>query len=125
MYILLSGEAEVVIKGDDGKEINAGTLGAGATFGEISAMTGNARVGTIRAKTDVRAMEITRRELQEMFEADGGLMQKVSEVVAKRQAEREEAMKKLGATHRDDGKHVHPHSVLERMKGLFNKFHGE
>jgi len=123
MFILLEGSAEVFAHAEDGKEVNVGNLDAGATFGEISAMTGQSRVGTIRAKTDVRAMEITRDHLQDLFQSDPGLMAKVSEVVAKLQKQHEEAFKKLGAKHADDDKHTQSHSVLERMKSLFSILH--
>ena len=53
-----------------GKEIWHGTLGSGRTFGEIAALTGDARSATIVALESTRLAVITRNELYALMRQD-------------------------------------------------------
>jgi CRP-like cAMP-binding protein len=103
----------------DGREIDLGDTSMGGVFGEVSGMTGQARIATVSAKTAVRAAEITRGHLKELLAADPSLAKHMSQVVATSQAKREELFKQLGAMHPTHGQNTQPQSVLERMKAFF------
>ncbi|HUO07984.1 MAG TPA: mechanosensitive ion channel family protein [Phycisphaerae bacterium] len=120
LFILQSGSVAVTVRTEDGIETDLPTLEAPTIFGEISAVTGQARGGTYRAKTDVRAFEIDRDHLQDLFTHDPNLATHFSHIVAERQRGREELLKKVGAK-RTPEQHAHsePHNVLDRMKRLF------
>jgi CRP-like cAMP-binding protein len=48
MYIVISGEVDVIIEGPDGKENKVAKIGSGNYFGEMALMTGEPRSDTIR-----------------------------------------------------------------------------
>jgi CRP-like cAMP-binding protein len=123
MFILLEGTAELRIRTEDGREITAREMHAGDSFAEISAFTGNPRSGTISAKTDVRAMEITRQHLQDLFSQQPQLMANISERVAKLQQELAATLKAMGAAQPAHETHTHSQNVLERMRSFFSPRH--
>jgi CRP-like cAMP-binding protein len=82
-------------------------------------MTGAPRPRTIRAKTDIRALEITGRHLQELFASDPGLMERISTVIAQREEEEAEQMRKLGEKPTEAGQTAGQHTVLDRMRRMF------
>ena len=118
LFVLVEGCVNVHTLTADGKEIEVSTIDAGSHFGELSAMTGQPRPTTIKAKTDLKAIEITRDHLKDLFASDPNLMTHMSAVIAQRQAERDAQLQKLGA--KSDASQNHPQSVLDKMKGLFN-----
>jgi NADH dehydrogenase len=61
MYLIWSGEVEVLRQGPDGAEILA-TLGAGQHFGEISVFQDIRRTATVRARTRVELVSIGQQE---------------------------------------------------------------
>lgn len=118
-FVLLKGTVDVYMKAADGKDYDIGDITAGSFFGELSATTGAPRPTTIKAQTDIQAIEITRETLQRLFEQDPSLMTHISEVVAQRQAEREKKLQELGARHVEAAENKQATDVLSRMKKLF------
>ena len=68
MYFIQSGEVEVSTE-KDGNVIKLARLKPGDFFGEVSIITGNPRTATVRAATDVRLMELTDKEIDEVIKA--------------------------------------------------------
>jgi small-conductance mechanosensitive channel/CRP-like cAMP-binding protein len=123
LFLLLEGEVDVFARTEDGRDVDVGDIVAGSFFGELSAMTGAPRPRTIRTKTDVSAIEITREHLQELFASDPGLMERISSVIAQREAEQTEQMRKLGEKPAATGQGAGQHSVLDRMRRMFGMLH--
>ncbi|HVS73703.1 MAG TPA: mechanosensitive ion channel family protein [Phycisphaerae bacterium] len=119
MFLLLEGVVDVFVQVEGGRQVDVGDIEAGSFFGELSAMTGAPRPRTIRAKTDIRALEITGRHLQELFASDPGLMERISTVIAQREAEEAEQMRKLGEKPTEAGQTAGQHTVLDRMRRMF------
>ncbi len=120
LFVLQSGTVSVTYRADDGTETEVMTLEAPTIFGEISAITGQPRGATYSAKTDVRALEIDRDHLQDIFTHDPNLATHFSTFVAERQKHRDELLKKAGAADNpSQQQHTEPHNVLDRMKRLF------
>ena len=67
MFVIVSGEAEVLAggRGRDGKVV--GTLGPGDVVGELSLIDGKVRSATVRAVTDVRVLELAADDFQALF----------------------------------------------------------
>jgi ATP-binding cassette subfamily B protein len=59
-YIVASGSARVVKRGDDGDEIPLNVLHRGDSFGETALLEQATRVATVRASTPVRALRLHR-----------------------------------------------------------------
>ena len=60
LYILRSGEVEIVKRGGSGEEIRICTLGPGSHFGEMAVFGRSRRTATVRALAQVRVLEVKR-----------------------------------------------------------------
>ncbi len=67
MYVVTSGEVQLSVKTKTGEEMFLENPTAGDFFGEISLLDEGPRTATARAKTDVKAIEIDRGDLDELF----------------------------------------------------------
>ncbi len=88
MFMLLRGEAAVVVKAN-GTETQVATLRDGDYFGEMSLLTGEPRSATVVAHTDCEMWEIGKEVLGEILEANHTLVEKLSDLLAKRRLENE------------------------------------
>ncbi|MEP6909482.1 MAG: peptidase domain-containing ABC transporter [Actinomycetota bacterium] len=57
-YVIVSGSARALRRGDRGEEVSLGNLGAGDTFGEIALLEDGDRTATVRASGDVEALKL-------------------------------------------------------------------
>src|SRR5919109_1974895 len=62
MYIAESGSAEAVVADLDGTEHRVGRVVAGGTVGEISLLTGQPAVASVRATVDLDVLVLTERD---------------------------------------------------------------
>lgn len=59
LYVLASGEVEVVRRAPSGAEVVLAVLGAPAVFGEMSLIDREQRSATVRARSDCTALQLT------------------------------------------------------------------
>ncbi|MEK6274970.1 MAG: peptidase domain-containing ABC transporter [Actinomycetota bacterium] len=57
-FVIVSGSARVLRRGDRGEEVSLGSLGSGDTFGEIALLEEGDRTATVRASGDVEALKL-------------------------------------------------------------------
>ncbi len=95
------------------------TLGPGDFFGEMSALTGQPRTATIRAATALVLVQIEKQDLMGIFQADPAIMEKISAVVAQRNAEREAVIQGAGAAPAAEVVVRQQKSILGRMMRFF------
>jgi CRP-like cAMP-binding protein len=88
LFIIRQGQVEVLASHNNGPEAKVATLKSGDFFGEMSALTGQPRTATIRAVTPLACVEINKQDLQSIFNADPAMMEKMSMIIAQRNAER-------------------------------------
>ncbi|ULQ60198.1 cyclic nucleotide-binding domain-containing protein [Brucepastera parasyntrophica] len=62
LYTLVSGEVDVLKKGEQKKEIKLSTLTSGAVFGETSLFKNRSSTATVRAKTQALIMSLSREK---------------------------------------------------------------
>ncbi|MDB4937761.1 MAG: hypothetical protein JWP87_4733 [Labilithrix sp.] len=67
MYVVTSGEVQLSVKTKTGEEMFLENPGPGDFFGEISLLDEGPRTATARAKSPVKAIEIDRGDLDELF----------------------------------------------------------
>jgi small-conductance mechanosensitive channel/CRP-like cAMP-binding protein len=124
LFILETGSVEITWHAEgDAKEIHVADFEGPAVFGEVSAMTGQPRAATYKAKTNARVIEVGRHHLQGLFTEDPRLAEHFSQLVTQRQQQRDEMMKKIGAPHSGPSAQSHEQTVLDRMKSLFTLRH--
>jgi len=90
-YILISGEAEVSVEGDDKSRRSLGILRAGRFFGEMGVMTGAPRNASVAAQTDVECYRLDNITFHELLLSRPTLAEEITRIVASREAGLQEA----------------------------------
>jgi len=86
MFLIASGRAGVSIHPDSGGSRGVAALRAGEAFGEISLLTGEPRLATVRALSELELVEIDKATLAPILQANPSLVEKLEEtIVARRQ----------------------------------------
>jgi small-conductance mechanosensitive channel len=88
MFILVDGEAKVVVD-RNGIEAQVASLKPGDYFGEMSLLTGERRRATVIANTECAVVEIARPVLASLLKEFPELLEKLSELLARRELETE------------------------------------
>ena len=83
MFILLEGEADVLVH-TDGPDACVATLRSSDYFGEMSLLTGEPRSATVVATRDCELWEIRKEALAEILQENQAVVQRLSELMARR-----------------------------------------
>jgi small-conductance mechanosensitive channel/CRP-like cAMP-binding protein len=126
LFLICAGEVEVLASSGDGRassgdgraSTRVATLGPGEVFGEMSALTGQPRTATVRALGSLRYIEISKTDLASVFATDPGLMEKISVLIADRNAERNAALRDLTSAAPTPEATARV-TLLRRMRGFF------
>jgi small-conductance mechanosensitive channel/CRP-like cAMP-binding protein len=111
MFVVLKGAVKVVLE-PSGQEV--ASIVGGGFFGEMSMLTGEPRTATVRAASEVQALEIAAADMRELAQATPGLLEHISQVVAARRvglAQAEATAASAAAGHAQA-----PHSLLARIQ---------
>ena len=95
LYILASGEAQVLVDvpGQQPREVS--TLASGSIFGEMGLMTGDPRAATVIAKTDIECYRLDKQSFQDIIETRPAIAEEIALVLAKRRAELDTAQQEV------------------------------
>jgi CRP-like cAMP-binding protein len=121
-YVIYKGSVEVLVSPDGAQAAEqhvVATLKAGDFFGEMSALTGQPRTATIRAAAPLACVEIEKGDLLAIFRRDPLIMGKISEIVARRNAEREAVLQNAGAAPEMEMVFKQQQTLLGRMMSFF------
>lgn len=86
LFIILDGTAEVRVR-QDGLSSAVASLQGGQFFGEMSLLTGEPRTATVLALTPLKVVAISKQALSQVVQEDRSLVDRISEVVARRHVE--------------------------------------
>lgn len=89
LYLVLSGEARVRLRGEGGLEREVARLRPGQFFGEMSLMTGAPRRATVVAATDVVCYRLDKAVFQAVLRDRPELAEGVAEILARRSVDLE------------------------------------
>lgn len=87
LFIVLSGELEVLVEQAPREPESVARLSAGSLFGEMSLMTGERRSATVRAVSECDLLVVGHTAFRRILSASPDLAEQISEVLLKRQAE--------------------------------------
>jgi small-conductance mechanosensitive channel/CRP-like cAMP-binding protein len=90
LYLVVSGEVEVVIDAPGGHSRSLGVIrggDAGAFFGEMGLLTGAPRTATIVARSDVECYRLDKEGLERTLQARPAIAEEISTVMAQRKAD--------------------------------------
>ncbi len=118
LYIIRSGEVEVVAHANGAHEVHIRNLRRPAFFGEMALMTGEPRNATIRACTDAELLELSREGFLELFQSHPEAAAKMSEIIALRMSERRESLAAASSLH--ENSHGHARWLLAKISAVFN-----
>ncbi len=122
MFVLLSGEASVIVGGGNGHSTRVATLNTGDCFGEMSLLTGEKRSASVLAINDCKVLEITKPVFAEIIAEDDNLLPRLSELLASRQMQTDgivAAQAQRGVTSQAKEKEYQA-GFLERLKSFFD-----
>jgi small-conductance mechanosensitive channel/CRP-like cAMP-binding protein len=88
MFILVEGQANVVVE-RNGSPKHVASLKSGDCFGEMSLLTGERRSATVVAHSDCEVVEIGKPVLARSLKENPGLLDELSQLLARRQIETE------------------------------------
>jgi CRP-like cAMP-binding protein len=84
VYIITEGEAEVLLTGDEGREIPINTMGRNTLFGEIAVLCQGRRTTTVKAKERVVTFKISSRLFLDLVRTSPEIGMQVMTVLAQR-----------------------------------------
>lgn len=85
-YVILSGEAEAFVEPPGGGVVNLGTVGAQQVVGEVAILTDSPRLATVKAKTVVETLRITKDHFHKLLACCPGTMAEIIRVLGERMA---------------------------------------
>jgi small-conductance mechanosensitive channel/CRP-like cAMP-binding protein len=120
LFLLASGRVDVLVRAPgSGAQQALATLGPGDYFGEMSLLTGAPRSATIRAVEETSLVVLQKEALRPLLVADPSVLERLSKTLARRQAEREDAINRAAASD-DEGPGVdRATQLLSRMRRFF------
>jgi CRP-like cAMP-binding protein len=116
LFVVTRGRLEVLQRGEKGAVV-VGHLAEDDFFGEASLLTGSPRSATVRAVDPTEVLMLSREALAPTLEADPGLAEVLSKVLAERRArsaaslESDHRRREAGVSEAD--------SLLDRVRSFF------
>jgi len=119
LYILVRGEAEVVVDQPGSARHAVNKLREGTCFGEMGLLTGEPRRATVIAATDLECYRLDKTSLEDILRSRPALAEDFSRMLVARQTDLDEKLKQANA---DQFARLaaHDHSeILARIRGFF------
>ena len=119
MFILLRGSAQVSVS-NNGTAIRVGSLRQGDCFGEMSLLTGEKRMATVRAEKDCEVLEISKSVMADLLRNSPQCLNQLSELLAKRKLETEGMVKEAALQPEQASRQrEYTASFLRRLRSFF------
>jgi small-conductance mechanosensitive channel len=119
MFVLLRGTVNVSVA-KNGTAIRVGTLNSGDCFGEMSLLSGERRMATVRADGDCYVLEISKPVMGEVIRQSPECLNQLSELLAQRKLETEGIIKDSAASDGASAKErEYRASFLRRLRAFF------
>jgi small-conductance mechanosensitive channel/CRP-like cAMP-binding protein len=119
LYIMTSGEAEVVLETPEGECVPLATLPPGSFFGEMGLMTGDPRRASVIAKTDVECYRFDKSAFEDVLHSRPDIADEISQILATRRF----ALERLHKNMTDEKSAVElaqeRSEILEKIKRFF------
>lgn len=120
MFVILDGTVQVAGKSDAGSRVVLAKLGPGEYFGEISLLTGEPRNATVLAETDTLVLEIRKKDISPLLDANPALAGRLGDLLERRQTERLQALHGDSAKSEPEALPAQHRSLAERIRTFFS-----
>ncbi len=118
LYVIVSGKADVRLEQGE-LATTVTTLESGKFFGEMSLLTGEPRSATVVAATELSVIAVGKQALLQVVQEDRRLIERIGEVVARRQAATAAAKAQLSRDAAALSVVTHARSLVERIQSFF------
>jgi small-conductance mechanosensitive channel len=126
LFVVVDGRVEVSVHAPGGgPEQLLATLGPGDYFGEMSLLTGAPRSATIRAVEETRLVVLRKDALRPLLVADPTVPERLSKTLARRQAERDDALHRAATAEYEGPGADRASQLLGRMRRFFGLMGGD
>lgn len=112
LYLIIQGEAKVLVDSPDGRLLVA-TLRDGAIFGEMGMLTGEARSATVVAVTSVDCYRLDKEGFAKILQQRPEVATEMTAIVEARNAQRSALLTRSGQA-------VVPGDLLSRIRNFFS-----
>jgi len=119
MFLIVEGRCAVSARGDALSSQRVAVLEEGGSFGEISLLTGEPRIATVRALTEATLVEIDKATLSPVLEANPSLAEQLGTIILER---RQETASRLGSLP-EPAAALEPKSLRGRIARFFGLTH--
>ena len=119
LYLVISGEADVIWVAPNGEKRLLTTVPAGSVFGEMSLMTGAPRSATVVAKTDVECYRLDKSGFEDIVRARPELVESMSHILALRMQQIDELQTQYHREQTDVENAQHRAAIVKRVKDFF------
>jgi small-conductance mechanosensitive channel/CRP-like cAMP-binding protein len=116
LFILRRGEAVVLVSQEGRGPVEVARLGPGGVFGEMSLVTGERRNATVRALRPSELIVVGHAPFREVLDKNPELVQRISDVLASRQAEIDQVRSARGV---GDGA-GHSSALIAKIRRFFS-----
>jgi small-conductance mechanosensitive channel/CRP-like cAMP-binding protein len=91
LFVIRTGDAMVLVEQEGREPVEVARLGPGRVFGEMSLVTGERRSATVRTSSPCEVIVLGQAAFRDVLEQNPDLAHRISEVLARRQAEIDQA----------------------------------
>jgi small-conductance mechanosensitive channel/CRP-like cAMP-binding protein len=119
LYIMTSGEAQVVLETPEGECVPLATLPAGSFFGEMGLMTGDPRRASVIAKTDVECYRLDKSAFEDVLHSRPDIADEISQILASRRFALERVHKNMTSEKSAVELAQQRSEILEKIKRFF------
>ena len=119
LYIIASGQADVVWEAPSGERRVLTRLPPGSIFGEMGLMTGAPRSATVLAASDVECYRLDKSSFEDIIRERHAIAESMSHILAQRLQQNEELQTAFAKAQSDSERARHPTAILQRMRDFF------
>jgi small-conductance mechanosensitive channel len=117
LFIIRSGEVEVLATNTEGKQVHVVNLSNPSFFGEMALMTGEPRTATVRARSDAELLEIDHDGFSELFKTHPEAASCIGQVIAQRKIETNSI---IIPPPQDDGQRTRANWLIAKICAVFD-----
>lgn len=119
LYIIASGQADVVWEAPTGEKRVLTRLPPGSTFGEMGLMTGAPRSATVVAASDVACYRLDKASFEDIIHQRHAIADSMSHILAQRQHQNEALKNAFARAPGDSERARRGAAILQRMRDFF------
>jgi small-conductance mechanosensitive channel len=119
LYVLVEGDVEVCVAGEDKQERRVAVVSSPGFFGEMALMTGAAREATVIAMNEVECLRVDKKDFSKVLEHRPELAQDISKTLAQRRIELEAVRENLDAAAKRRRAETESSRILASIREFF------